>query len=251
MQENLVSIITPVYNAEKYVSQTIESVLKQSYQDWEMILVNDGSKDNSVDVIQKYVNRDSRIVLVSQDNAGSAAARNNGIRRANGRYFCLLDADDTWESNFLESQLGLMKEKKAQLVYSAYRRIDENSNEILRPQMVKERLTIKDMQRTNHIGCLTGLYDSITFGKIFLKEELNSVRDDYAFWLEIIQKTEVAYGNKNILANYRVLKNSTTGNKKKLIKHQFNFYYKYQKLGLFKSILYTIYWGVLGIFKFN
>ncbi len=251
MQENLVSIITPMYNASRFVAQTIESVLSQTYPHWEMLVVNDGSKDDCAAIVQEYSKKDSRIKLIHQTNAGSAAARNNGIRQAEGRYIALLDADDLWDPIFLESQINLMKEKNAVVVCSAYRRIDENSKEILRVQKVKTIISLKNMQMTNQIGCLTGLYDTKQFGKVYLKEELKSIRDDYAFWLDIVTLAGKAYGNQKVLASYRVLSNSTTGNKKKLIKPQFLFYYKYQKLGIVKSLLYTIYWGVLGLKKFN
>ncbi len=251
MQEELVSIITPMYNGVKYVGETIDSVISQTYPNWEMIVIDDGSKDNGPSVVKAYAEKDKRIRLLSQANAGSAAARNNGIRQAKGRYIALLDADDLWDSNFLESQLNLMKEKDAVVVCACYRRIDESSKEILRPQRVLTEISVHNMQMTNHIGCLSGLYDTKKFGKIYLKEELKSIRDDYAFWLDIVTLAGKAYGNQNIIASYRVLDNSTTGNKKKLIKPQFLFYYKYQKLGLIKSVLYTIYWGVIGFFKFS
>jgi len=251
MQNNLVSIITPMYNASRFVAQTIESVLIQTYPHWEMLIINDGSRDNCVEIVERYLENDNRIKLIHQPNTGSAAARNNGIRQASGRYIALLDADDLWDSKFLESQLRFMKEKKATVVCSAYRRIDEDSKEILQVQKVKLVVSLSDMRMTNHIGCLTGLYDTKQFGKIFLKEELKSIRDDYAFWLDIVTLAGVAYGNQEILASYRVLSNSTTGNKKKLIGSQFLFYYRYQKLGIIRSVIYTIYWGVLGIRKFN
>jgi len=251
MPNELVSIVTPMYNASRFVAQTIESVLAQTYPHWEMLVVNDGSKDNSAEIVEQYTKKDSRIKLINQANGGSAAARNNGIRQAAGRYIALLDADDLWEPAFLESQLNLMREKHAAVVCSAYRRIDENSKEILGIQRVKPIISLKNMQMTNHIGCLTGLYDTKSFGKIYLKEELKSIRDDYAFWLDIVTLSGAAYGNQEVLARYRVLNNSTTGNKKKLIKPQFLFYYKYQKLGLIKSSCYTLYWGILGLKKFN
>jgi glycosyltransferase involved in cell wall biosynthesis len=250
MNNNLVSIITPVYNASKFVGITIESVLKQSYQNWEMILVNDGSKDNSAEVIQKYVDKDSRIILVSQDNAGSAAARNNGIRRANGRYLCLLDADDTWEPNFIEEQLKLLKEKNTQLVYSSHTRIDENGEQILKPFIVPSQVDYNSLLKTCSISCLTAMYDTVPYGKIYLREDLKSLRDDYAFWLEIIKKVGVAYGNSKILANYRIFKTQATGNKKKMIKPQFLVYYQVEKLGLLKSLYYTFTWAFAGIKKY-
>jgi glycosyltransferase involved in cell wall biosynthesis len=251
MQQELVSIITPMYNASRFVMQTIDSVLAQTYPHWEMIIVDDGSKDNSAEIIKQYVEKDARIKYLSQVNAGSAAARNNGIRNAEGRYIALLDADDLWEPEFLESQLQLMRERSAAVVCSAYQFIDENSKEILRVKTVKPVISLKNMQMTNQIGCLTGLYDTKMFGKIYLKEELKSIRDDYAFWLDIVTLVGKAYGNQRVLASYRVLSNSTTGNKKKLIKPQFLFYYKYQKLGFIRSVIYTVYWGILGLKKFK
>ena len=250
MQENLVSIITPCYNGSKYIGETIKSVLAQTYKEWEMIIVDDGSKDNSVEILEEFAQKDNRIKLIKQPNGGSANARNNGIRNAEGRYIALLDADDLWDNNFLEEQLKFMKEKNVVLVYGSYRRIDENSNEILRPLIAREKSTLKDMQRMCYIGCLTGLYDSKKFGKVYLKEELKSIRDDYAYWLDIMQFEKVAYGNQKVLASYRVLVNSVTGKKAKLIKAQYNFYRNYLKLGFFRSVYNTIYWGCSGLFKF-
>jgi len=170
MENNLVSIITPIYNGAKYISETIESVIKQTYPNWEMIIVDDGSKDNSAEIIRIYEKKDERIKLVQQANGGSASARNNGIRLAKGRYIALLDADDIWEKDFLKSQLALIKEKQAIVVHASYKRINENSEEILSPFKAKEVVTYKQMQMTNHIACLTGLYDTSKYVKYFLKK---------------------------------------------------------------------------------
>jgi len=100
MKQGLVSIITPMYNAEKYVGQTINSVLSQTYENWEMLIVNDGSKDSSAEIVADYSKKDSRVKLINQPNAGSAAARNNALRNAIGQFICFLDADDLWDNNF-------------------------------------------------------------------------------------------------------------------------------------------------------
>ena len=139
MKKDLVSIITPVYNGAKYVRETIESVLKQTYTNWEMIIVDDGSKDKSADIVNEYVLRDSRIRLLRQANGGSASARNNGIRNANGQYIALLDADDLWEANFLDSQLTLMRKENAIVVHASYKRINEKSEEILPEYCVRTK----------------------------------------------------------------------------------------------------------------
>lgn len=250
MTDGLVSIITPVYNGGKYLVETIESVLRQTYPHWEMIIVDDGSTDNSAWIAEEYTVKDSRIKLFRQVNGGSASARNNGIRHAQGRYIALLDADDLWEPHFLESQLALLREKKAIVVYASYDRINERSEIFLMPVKAKPQVSYKQMQRRNYIACLTGLYDTSRYGKIYLREELKSIRDDYAYWLEIVQLAGIAYGNPEILARYRVLKSSTTGNKIRLIKYQFQFYHKFQKLGFIRSCFYTLYWGISGWLKF-
>ena len=248
---DLVSIITPCYNGEKYIAQTIDSVIAQTYKEWEMIIVDDGSKDGSADLVRKYMESEPRIKFIQQANAGSAAARNNGIRNCEGQYIALLDADDLWEPEFLEEQIKFMKEKNATCVYCSYKCIDEDSNEILSPVICKEEITTKDMMITNYIGCLSGLYDSSKHGKVYLREELKSMRDDYAYWLDIVKLDDKAYGNQKILARYRVLANSTTGNKKKLIGKQYKFYREYLKLGVVKSTINLVRWGLMGLKKYR
>jgi glycosyltransferase involved in cell wall biosynthesis len=251
MQEGLVSIITPVYNGEKYIVETIESVLNQTYTNWEMLITDDGSTDRSAEIIREYQKKDNRILFFQQKNAGSAAARNNGIRHARGQYIALLDADDIWEVNFLKRQTDFLKEKNAILVYSSYKRINEKSEECLKPLIARSSVTYKQMLLTNYIGCLTGLYDRTKYGKIYLREELKSLRDDYVYWLDIIKLAGIAYGNPETLAKYRFLNSSTTGKKLKLIKVQFHFYNNYLGLGYFRSIIHVFYWGILGFFKFR
>lgn len=251
MNLGLVSIITPCYNGEKYIKETIESVIAQTYPKWEMIVVDDGSKDSSVAIVSEYIEKDSRIKLIKQANAGSASARNNGIRRAEGQYIALLDADDLWHPEFLEKQIAFMKEKDAICVFCSYRRIDEQSQEILRPTYAKAVVTQKDMMVMNYIGCLTGLYDVTRHGKIYLKESLRSIRDDYAYWYDIVSLENEAYGNPEILADYRVLRNSTTGNKKKLIGKQYQFYRTYLNEDPLRATWNLIRWGLAGIRKFS
>ena len=127
MVETLVSIITPCYNGSDYIAETIESVMAQSYSNWEMIVVDDGSKDSTASIVQNYVEKDARIKLIRQKNKGSAAARNNGIKSAKGRYIALLDSDDVWMPEFLEKQIAFMKEKNAVCVYCSYVRINNQS----------------------------------------------------------------------------------------------------------------------------
>jgi teichuronic acid biosynthesis glycosyltransferase TuaG len=252
MTENSkVSIITPMYNGEKYVSQTIQSVLAQTYQNWEMIIVNDGSKDNSPLIVEDYSKNDNRIILINQNNAGSAAARNNALRHATGRYICFLDSDDLWDRNMLNDQVEFISEKNAALVFASYRRIDENNNECLRPFIVPEKTDYYSYLKYCSLSCLTSMYDRDKVGVRFFKEELKSLRDDLAYWLDILRDGTVAYGNKNVLASYRVFRASTTANKRKVLKPHFNVYCNIEKLGFLRSCYYMFFWSVSGFIKYR
>lgn len=247
----MVSIITPCYNGERYIAETIESVLGQTYADWELIVVDDGSRDRTAEIAAEYAARDQRIQLLRQANAGTAAARNNGMRIARGRYIALLDADDVWDRDFLARQLSFMREKDAVCVCCSYRHIDENSNEIQHPTRAMANIALKDMAVMNRIGCLTGLYDSAPHGKVYLHEELRSIRDDYAYWYDIVKLAGTAYGNPDVLASYRVQTGSTTGNKLKLVAKQYRFYRQYLKKSVPKSLVDIVRWGVSGLGKFS
>ncbi len=251
MIKGLVSIITPCYNGEKYLAETIESVLSQTYREWEMLIVDDGSMDSSAKIAEEYTGKDSRIKVIRQENAGSAAARNQGIKRCKGQYIALLDADDIWLPTFLEKQIDFMRKKKAICVTCGYGRIDSNSKDILHPLIPKSVIRVKDMEVMNRIGCLTGLYNRRKFGKIYLREELKSVRDDYAYWMDIVRLTGRAYGNQEVLAKYRVLDTSTTGNKKKLIKKQYQFQRKYLGKNPLAAAVNVVRWGIAGIRKYS
>lgn len=251
MQEDLVSIITPLYNGERFVGQTIESVIAQTYSNWEMIIINDGSRDNSEAVALQYAQSDHRISVFSQPNSGSAAARNNGIRRAKGRYLALLDADDLWDPCFLESQLQLLKETGGKLVCAAHRRIDDNGNECLKPFYPPREAGYRDLLKTCSISCLTALYDSKEFGKFYLREDLGSLRDDYVLWLDMVKKIGVVYGNQKVIASYRILSSQLTANKRKMIKPQFRVYRQEEHLGVFRSLYYLGCWAVKGVLKYK
>ena len=251
MIDGLVSIITPCYNGERYIAETIESVLGQSYTQWEMIVVDDGSVDRTAEIAEAYARRDGRVQLLRQANGGTARARNAAMSVARGRYIALLDADDVWEPCFLEKQLAYMGQTGAICVCSAYRHIDEQGREIQHPTVPLPVITPRDMRVMNRIGCLTGLYDAARHGKVYLHEELKSIRDDYAYWYDIVALEGRACGNPEILARYRVLTGSTTGNKLKLVSKQYQFYRKYLKESVFSAVFNTLRWGISGIRKFS
>lgn len=254
MKSELVSIITPMYKGAAFVGETIESVLKQSYSNWEMIIVDDCSPDKGagIKVVESF--SDPRIKLIkSTVNKGSSGSRNIALKAAQGRYIAFLDSDDLWHPEYLERQLAYMDNKQATLVFSSYRRIDEKTKEeILRPYIVPSNVTYRSLLRTCPIFPSAAIYDKEKTGEIYFNEKMGSLRDDYVFWLDMLKKNNiVAIGNKDILVDYRLRKSSVTGNKKKVIKPQWNVLRKIEKCSLPASIYYITCWAVISLMKYS
>lgn len=254
MQKDLVSIITPMYKGAAFVAETIESVLAQGYRDWEMIIVDDCSPDDGAGIaeVRKFTS-DPRVKLIeSTVNKGSSGARNIALKEAKGRYIAFLDSDDIWHPCFLEKQLNFMKEHNAPIVFSSYRRIDENTKEeLLKPFIVPSKVTYKSLLKTCPIFPSTAIYDTQKTTKIFFNENLGSMRDDYVYWLTMFKDIDYGFGNPEVLVDYRMRKSSVTGNKSKVVKPQWNVLYKVEKLGLIPSIYYLGCWAIISYFKYR
>ncbi|SFO87178.1 glycosyltransferase family 2 protein [Hydrogenimonas thermophila] len=236
---NLVSVITPSYNSSKFIAKTIESVLNQTYQNWEMIIVDDVSSDNSNEIIEGYRKKDNRIKLIKlEKNSGPAIARNIGIKKAKGRFIAFLDSDDIWLPQKLQKQIDFMITNDLSLTYSAYDTIDEIGNKI-NTRYIKEYITYTDMLKTNHIGNLTGIYDSKKIGKFYMD---NVGHEDYTLWLKIMNNIKETKGLNEPLAQYRIISNSISANKLKVIKWQWNIYRNILNLSLLKSSYYFVYY---------
>ena len=238
MEENKVSIIIPVHNAEKFIGKTIESVLNQTYKNWEMLIFNDKSKDNSLKIIKKYSEKDERIKVVdSKENVGVVAARNKLIEIATGEFIAFLDADDYWKQNKLEKQIKFMRKNNALISCTEYTRVTEDEKEI-NDIIIKEIITYEDMLKINYLGCLTVIYNANKLGKRYFKERKKN--EDYVLWLEIVKETKIIFGLKENLAFYRVLNNSRSSNKIKVAKDRWEVYRKIERLSLLKSIYYNL-----------
>ena len=201
MQE-LISIITPMYNSENFIISTIKSVCMQSYQNWEMIIIDDGSTDNGVAHIKELENNDTRIrIIVQESNKGSAYARNTGIKNARGRYIAFLDSDDLWVAEKLENQLKFMNEKKSPLTFTSYQQINEQGEYVGQVDINTAAILYNDLLKTNHIGCLTAIFDTkLLGGKMYMP--LIEKRHDHGLWLSILKKGHKAYGLKEVLGKY-------------------------------------------------
>lgn len=247
IEKEKVSIIVPMYNAEKFIGKTIESVLAQTYQNWEMLIMNDVSTDNSLAIVSVYAKKDERIKIVNTEkNVGVVKGRNFLIDLASGKYIAFLDADDYWHNEKLKKQIKFMKEKNASISCTEYTRVKENEEKI-NDVIIKEEISYNDMLRNNYLGCLTVMYDAEKIGKRYFKElEKN---EDYVLWLEIVKDVNTIYGLKENLAYYRVLDNSRSSNKVKTAKVRWDIYRKIEKLSLLKSIYYFLHYAIRAVLK--
>ncbi|WP_066222788.1 glycosyltransferase family 2 protein [Formosa haliotis] len=242
----LVSIITPVFNAERYIATSITSVLGQTYLNWELILVDDCSTDCSLDVISRFTSVHQNIFLFTNEkNSGAAVTRNRGTKEAKGKYIAFLDADDVWFPTKLEKQISFMETKGLDVSFSSYNLIDEQGNSLHKQIKALKVLTYNKLLKCNYVGNLTGVYNTQTLGKIYTKNLRK--RQDWLLWLETVKKTkQPVLGIQESLANYRVQSNSMSSNKLGLIKYNYSVY----KKGLHFSTLKSIYCMLLFLFEY-
>ena len=247
----MISIVTPVYNAATFIRQTIEMVQAQTYTDWELLLVDDGSKDGSAEVIEAYLkeNPDKRIRLINKAcNEGAALTRNRGIKEAKGRYIAFLDADDVWLADKLETQMTFMERKNAGFVFSAYEFGDEEAIGTGRIVHVPETLTYKKALSRTVIFTTTVLLDTEKIAKELIYMP-NVPSEDSATWWQILRAGNVAYGLDQVLAIYRRPVKSLSSNKLKAIQRIWYLYRKVEKLPLIRSALLLFSWALNGLKK--
>ncbi|WMI66620.1 glycosyltransferase family 2 protein [Aestuariibaculum sp. YM273] len=238
--KGLVSIITPSYNSAKFISETIESVQSQTYTNWELIIVNDASSDNTIELLREYIHKDSRIKLLQlKTNSGPAIARNKGIDEAKGDYIAFLDADDIWKPNKLEKQISFMQVENCDVCFSDYDLINDQGVHLNKRIKALPKVSYNTLLKSNYIGNLTGIYNAEVLGKI--KSPNLRKRQDWLLWINAVKSSgKDAIGINESLAYYRVHKNSMSFNKFHLLKHNFLVYKKGLGFSVFKSCKYMI-----------
>ncbi len=247
MSENnqTVSIIVPVYQLEKYIVTTISCVLAQTYTDWELLLVEDCSKDNTHQVITDYLaeHPDERIRLIRQEkNQGAAAARNRGVRESRGRYIAYLDGDDLWEPEKLDHELRFLKEKKAAFVFMSYEFADAEGVGTGKVVHVPERLTYRQALKNTTIFTTTVMFDTDRISKDML--EMPQIKsEDTALWWKVLRQGYVAYGLDENLVRYRRPPVSLSSNKIEAIRRIWYLYRKAEGLNVFISAYYFCFWA--------
>lgn len=225
----MVSIISPCYNAENFISHTIESVLNQSFQHWEMLIVDDCSSDNSRKIIESYVSKDARIKYFTTGipSGSPSLPRNIGIDNAQGEYIAFLDADDLWLPDKLEKQVEFMERNKYDLTYSFYEKMDCQGNLNNRIVQTRDITTYNTLLKSNSIPCLTSMIRKDVIGKTRFKQ---IPQEDFCFWLDILKKGVTAYNMKEVTALYREAKNSRSANKLDMFKGYWNVIRNHQNI---------------------
>lgn len=247
-EDGLVSIITPAYNAAAYIAETIESVLAQTYTNWEMLIVNDCSKDNTPEIVESYAAKDKRIKLINlKQNSGAAVARNTAIQNAKGRYIAFLDSDDLWKKEKLQKQIQFMQRNGYAFTFTNYQYLKLKPDEKLRIIKVPKSLTYEQSLKNTIIGCLTVIVDRKQTGN-FQMPLVRAGQDHLTWWL-LMKRGFKAYGLQENLAEYRRVEGSISHNRFKAIKRHWKLYREYERLSLVKSVYCFICYALHAVKK--
>jgi glycosyltransferase involved in cell wall biosynthesis len=245
--EDLVSIIMPAYNCSEYIGITIDSVIAQTYKNWEIIIIDDCSSDNTEEVVKEYISKDPRIIYHKLDeNSGAAVARNRAIDLAEGKYMAFLDSDDVWFPEKLTKQISCMKEYGYNFTCTSYTKIDENGNYLNRTIRAQSKRDYNGVLKTCP-GNSTVIYDAESLGKFKIPNIKK--RNDYVMWLQVIKKEKYLYGLVEPLSSHRIRTNAISSNKSSLVSYHWKVYREIEKLSIMESSYLVLYWIIATVFK--
>lgn len=251
MKKDLVSVIVPVYNVEKYIIDTIECVVAQTYKNWELILVEDRGTDHTGEKIEEYMNAhpDLRIRFLPQEiNQGAAKARNLGVTEAKGRFISYLDADDLWEPLKLEKELQFMRENDAAFVFTGYEFADETGKGMGKVVRVPKTLTYKEALKNTTIFTSTVMFDREKIDTDLLMMPIMK-SEDTALWWKVLRNGYVAYGLDENLVKYRRPGKSLSSNKFEAIRRIWNLYRKAEGMGVISSAYHFVFWATRAVLR--
>lgn len=248
MKSPYITVVMPNYNGHRFVEQAIDSVLAQTYHNFELVVVDDCSKDDSLQLINQKAQNDSRIRIIAlEKNSGVANARNVGIKAAKGEYIALLDNDDLWTEDKLERQV-VIAERGADIVYCSYNFIDEQNNEIKKPFIVPKQTNFNKMLASSVIGCSTSLIKTELMQAHPFNPEF--YHEDYVLWMELLRVCPTAYGDEKVLMHYRQVTGSRSNKKSNAAKERWNTYRKALNLNLVTSAWAFVRYAVNGVMKY-
>ncbi len=234
---DLISIVVPVYNASKFLDETIRNVKEQTYSDWELVFVDDVSKDDSEKIIKKYMKTDKRIKYFKQDkNGGPALARNRGIEEAKGTFLCFLDADDLWDKDKLEKQINFMKEKNIAFSYTSYEFVTFDGKRTGKKVIAKDVIKYKELLTNTIIFTSTVMFNLNLIDKEKIKMKNIRYVEDNATWFKILNQGYDAYGIKDVFSYYRRSENTESSKKMRIQKQLWKLYREEEKLGVLKTV---------------
>ncbi|WDE00540.1 glycosyltransferase family 2 protein [Thalassomonas actiniarum] len=249
----LVSIITPTFNSQQFILETYQSIVAQTHQDWEWLVTDDCSSDDTWQIITRLSQQDARIKPVrNQVNAGAAVTRNNAIARADGEVLAFLDSDDLWLPRKLELHLAFMEQEQADLSFTPYWLIDEQGNDLKQGIDLRKRglFSYQDMLKKNAtMGCCTVLVRKNAFADLSMP--LIRAGQDYALWLKLLKTGKHAYIFNEPLSKYRIVSNSISRNKVKKAMKIWQVYRDIEKLNIFKTCYVFSHYAIKAFFKLN
>lgn len=247
--ESLVSIIMPAYNCAKYIEESINSVLAQNYKKWELLVLDDGSKDDTLKIIEEFSQKDNRIKsLPNGKNMGVSATRNRGIELAKGDWIAFLDSDDMWEYTKLEKQLEVAEKKAAEFLFTGASYINEEGVPFKGIFEVPEMVNYKKLRNHNVISCSSVLVKKKYFDNI--KMEKDEMHEDFAVWLRILRLGIKAYGVNEPLLIYRISRNSKSGNKMKTVKMTYKVF-RFVGINPIRSVYFMLRHVIASIGKYR
>lgn len=236
MKSDLVSIVIPVYNAEKYLKDTIKNILAQNYKNWELILVNDCSTDESKKVAKPFLSKKIKWIDLNK-NSGPAIARNRGIKEAEGKYLVFQDADDLWHKDKLKKQVSFMREKRCEFSFTGYEFADKDGKPNGKKVYVPEKMSYKQALKNTTISTITVMFDMDKLKKedVFMPDV---EAEDTATWWKVLKKVDYAYGLNEILSYYRRDEGTRSSNKINAAKKAWKLYRESEHFGIIKSLYY-------------
>lgn len=248
-QDKLISIVVPVYNAERFLDETVKTVQNQTYQNWELLLVDDCSTDMSVAIAQDYAKKDARVRSICQEtNQGAASARNRGVQEARGRYLCFLDADDLWVPEKLEEELAFIEKKQAAFVFTGYEFADEAGVGLGKVVRVPKEITYREALKNTTIFTSTVMLDrELIEDEYIYMPKVPS--EDTATWWQLLKKYDVAYGLDMNLVKYRRSENTLSSNKWIAIQRIWNLYRRQEGMSIIKSLYCMFFWAVRAVIR--
>ncbi len=250
MEQKLCSVIIPMYNCSETIGQTIQSALRQSYRNLEILVINDQSTDSSLNIVKSLADKDDRIhIIQNQKNLGVAQSRNKGFESVTGEYVALLDGDDVWEPKKLEKQIAILKNVNCDFCYSSYLYINNAGKEIGLPHIIPDTCTYEHLLKENFICCSSVVLRTEVVRKHQMTSEF--FHEDFVYWLELLKSGYNGIGCTQVLVKYRVSQSGRSYNKFSSAKNRWLIYRKYCKISLISSLYYFFIYTINGIIKYK